>query len=100
MNHDEKSYRQRVKVKRALEKMYRERAAEFQTLSEFEIRKIHEAAVRKVIGQDDVCSVCGDRPSRLYRQNPFDFTARLCSDCFTIRRTDYGEGWVVVITDD
>jgi hypothetical protein len=61
----------------------------------------HQAAVTRTIielaGQTDVCSICGDRPSKVYRLIGSELlvqpvnTFRLCSECWQIRRQQYAE---------
>lgn len=47
------------------------------------------AAMVEAAGKEDVCSVCGDEPSLVYRKrgSVLDVDAlRLCTDCLGIRR--------------
>lgn len=49
-------------------------------------------------GGKDVCSTCGDTPSRHYRpeNDRSGITVRLCDDCVVIRRGMYREIWIEV----
>ena len=58
---------------------------------------IHTAQIIRSAGHEAVCSICGDEPARDYRvdgQMLVDrivATIRLCNDCRSIRRLQYGE---------
>ena len=51
----------------------------------------HAAAVVRLAGRGDVCSVCGDRPARDYDDaDPPYRSIRLCDDCRGIQTIGFG----------
>jgi hypothetical protein len=60
----------------------------------------HTAAIIRLAGRQEVCSICGDRPAPIYRlvkPTPAEESVgsiRLCSDCHKIRNTS-GEFFVL-----
>lgn len=45
----------------------------------------HTRAIVEAAGREDICSICGDAPSREYSKSGAPLTLRLCDDCRVIQ---------------
>lgn len=70
-------------------------SAWFEALLEINVRQAHmtQALIQRA-GSPDCCTFCGELPAPIFTQARLpNLTARLCTDCLSIRAKLYGESW-------